>query len=149
MKEELSASLHDKSLNEYKASSTSSKKNSDIKLLQNPNYVESIANSSNNTEESAIESSEGESSLGSEFGESHNTNSIQSKFPQVKKDIAAILKIHDPEILNDKINLTIVTDGTVICKEGDYNCSLVFVLDGMLKATQKELNGDEVSLVFN
>ena len=62
----------------------------------------------------------------------------------MKKDIAAILKIQEPDILDDKINLTIVTDGTIICREGDYNCSLIFVLDGMLKGTQKELNDDEV-----
>ena len=108
-----------------------------------------IVSRENTDEESANGSSGEESQLGSEFGESHgNTYKIKSKLPQVKKDIAGSLKITDAEVLEDKINITSVSEGTVICKEGDYNCSLVFVLDGSLCATQKELDGQESTIFY-
>lgn len=108
-----------------------------------------IMQSRENSDESAIDSSEEESELGSEFGEAHgNTYKVKSKLPQVKKDLSASLKITDPEVLDGKINITCVSEGTVICREGDYNCSLVFVLDGTLCATQRELDGQESTIFY-
>jgi hypothetical protein len=50
--------------------------------------------SGNGSEESALESSGDESSLGSEFGESSNVNNLKNKLPQVQRDLAALLKLN-------------------------------------------------------
>jgi hypothetical protein len=50
--------------------------------------------SRNDSEESALESSGDESSLGSEFGESSNVNNLKNKLPQVQRDLAALLKLN-------------------------------------------------------
>jgi len=72
---------------------------------------------------------------------------LKNKLPQVEKEIAEMLKLKDASILKNKINIIHVSEGTILCKEGDYNCSLLFVLDGLLYATQKELNGEESNRV--
>jgi lysophospholipid hydrolase len=73
---------------------------------------------------------------------------LQKKLPQVQKDMCDMLKLSDVKILTDRVNLMHVSEGTVLCKEGDFNCSLLFVLDGLLMATQKELNGEEATIYY-
>lgn len=48
--------------------------------------------------------------------------------------------------MNDKIKLQYVTEGTILCREGDSNCTLMFVVDGLISAIQKELNGEESTI---
>jgi CRP-like cAMP-binding protein len=89
---------------------------------------------------------ESPSDAGSEFGGYFSQRDIEKKLPLIQKDIAAMLKLDDPSILKDKLNLIRVSEGTVLCKEGDYNGGLMFVLEGQLYGTQKELNGEESSV---
>jgi lysophospholipid hydrolase len=86
---------------------------------------------------------------GSEFGDDFlSQKEIYEKMPQIKKSIATQLKLDNEDILSDKLNLIRVSEGTILCREGDFNCGLFFIIDGQLYGTQKELNGDE-STVFN
>ena len=50
--------------------------------------------SADNSNDSNVSSSENESSLGSEFGDSINNNDLKVKLPQVKKEIATMLKLN-------------------------------------------------------
>lgn len=94
-----------------------------------------------------MSSSDDEHSHGSEFGESTKRVNLQEKLPAVQAQIAGMLKLNDPAVLSGKITLMSVSEGTILCREGDYNCSLMFVIAGFLTAAQKELDGQE-SVVF-
>jgi CRP-like cAMP-binding protein len=98
------------------------------------------------TESSISGRYESPSDAGSEFGDNICQRDIEKKLPLIQKDIATMLKLDDPGILKDKLKLIRVSEGTVLCKEGDYNGGLMFVLEGQLYGTQKELSGDESSV---
>ena len=42
----------------------------------------------------------------------------------MQQDIAEMLKLKDANILKDKIGIINVSDGTILCKEGDYVLTL-------------------------
>lgn len=116
------------------------------------------------SESSAIKSSLEDLNSGSEFGDDSVTQDMNNKMPLVQIEMADLLKIKNKDTLNNKVNLVRISEGTVLCKEGDYvnffchfflpfffankfsfkNCSLIYVIEGQLFATQKELNGEEV-----
>ena len=65
-------------------------------------------------------SSDDEQSNGSEFGECVSSKDLKNKLPQVEKEIAEMLKLKDASILKNRINIIHVSEGTILCKEGDY-----------------------------
>lgn len=67
-----------------------------------------------------VDDEEADKSNGSEFGECMSSRELKNKLPQVEKEIAEMLKLKDASILKDKIGIINVTDGTILCKEGDY-----------------------------
>lgn len=69
---------------------------------------------------SEVKSSLDEMNSGSEFGDDSITQDMNNKLPSIQTEIAEILKIKNKDILNNKINLVRISEGTVLCKEGDY-----------------------------
>lgn len=76
--------------------------------------------STNSYEMDSATSSDDEQSNGSEFGECVSSKDLKNKLPQVEKEIAEMLKLKDASILKNKINIIHVSEGTILCKEGDY-----------------------------
>ncbi|CAF0782025.1 unnamed protein product [Brachionus calyciflorus] len=105
-------------------------------------------NVSSSSESVASDSSSDETNSGSEFGDDSITQDMNRKLPTVKAEIADLLKLNEKNILDNKISLVRISEGTVLCKEGDFNCGLIYVIDGLLYATQKELNGEESSVFY-
>lgn len=88
------ASLNNMTLNEYNLPQDVTR--ADCVNVKNvvKEYATAVLSRAGTETESAIESSDEESSLGSEFGESYNANHLTNKLPQVKKDIATLLKLN-------------------------------------------------------
>ncbi len=89
----------------------------DILVKYAASIISTLSHTENLTEYS---SSEDESNFGSEFGDGIKLDDLNTKLPQVKKEISTMLKINDPDILNNKISIIHVSKGTTLCKEGDY-----------------------------
>lgn len=58
--------------------------------------------------------------VGSEFGEYDSMHDLGKRLPQIRREMAHLLNLKDPELLNGRIDMTNVSEGTVLCKEGDF-----------------------------
>ena len=96
-----------------------------------------------------METASSSETTGSEFGDGLTSHhNLMKKLPHAKRALAELLHLPDAHMLDDRIELFSVSEETVLCKEGDFNCSLIFVLEGLLNASQKELSGDESTIFF-
>lgn len=50
----------------------------------------------------------------------------------------------DSSILDDRVGIVSVSEGTVLGKEGSTKNRLFFIVSGLIYATQKELDGKDV-----
>lgn len=105
-----------------------SEKKSQEKIFENLDNKHSRKKTeSTSSDFSADKSSSDQINSGSEFGDDSITQDMNNKMPIIQTEMADLLKIKNSNILNNKINLFRISEGTVLCKEGDYVFTFIFL----------------------
>jgi CRP-like cAMP-binding protein len=125
---------------------TSKHKKNNSETSENEEQGEQTDDNNDDVDDDENETSSSEN--GSEFGECLNYNALNKKLPLVQSIIAEKLKLKNQKILDGKVRLVSIAEGTILNKEGDYNSSLIYLIQGLLISTQVELNSEEESTLF-
>ncbi|XP_068104845.1 patatin-like phospholipase domain-containing protein 7 isoform X2 [Hyperolius riggenbachi] len=80
-----------------------------------------------------------------EFSVNRHLNAI---YEAAKKDLASLMKLKDPSLLNGRVTLHQVKGGTVLARQGDPDVNIRFVISGLLHVYQKKIDREEETCLF-
>ncbi|XP_039939042.1 patatin-like phospholipase domain-containing protein 7 isoform X2 [Hirundo rustica] len=80
--------------------------------------------------------------------DSCNSKHTDAIVEAAKKDLATLMKLDNPALLNGKVTLHQVTAGTVLSRQGDQDVNVCFVVSGMLHVYQRKIDSEEDTCLF-